>query len=152
MDFTRKDLLTIGLEESGMYAAKILGGYRDDVKKIVNIKMELDGQYIDYLKFFMVKKNGEPNTYAYNQINELLTLAQIDNLTLDGNRYIELTNIEVGILVEIEEHKGYKNLNLISFFDLETQKNAFEKYHDLEAQHIDKEFEKLEKRYEQLQK
>lgn len=147
-NFTRTDLtVDEKIEEPGSYSAKVLSAHYDDTKKMVNVKIKSDGKYIDYIKFYTVKKNGEPNTYAYNQINELLTLARIDNITLEGNKYIELTNVEVGILVDIVENEGHNNLQLISFFDLNSDQTAYELHNNLKATRLEKKIKILEAKY-----
>lgn len=148
INFTRTDLtVEEKITEAGAYAAKILGAYYDEAKKMVNMRIEWDERYIDSLRFYTVKKNGEANTFALDQINELLNLKNIDDITFEGNRCTELTDIEVGILVDITENDGHKNLQLISWFDLDSEKTAYELRNNLEATRLAKKIKFLEAKY-----
>lgn len=148
MSFKRKDLIAEErLQEAGLYEAEILGAFDVDAGTAINLKLKIDGQYIDFIRLTLKKKNGEDNDYALERLNELIILLDIDELEPFGNRYAALENRKIGILADIVENQEFRNLQLISWCDIETQQTALEFQNDLEATRIEKLFVKLEQKH-----
>jgi hypothetical protein len=146
--FKRKNIIAEErLQEAGLYEAEILGAFDVGEGKAINFKLKIDGKYTDYIRLTLKKKNGEDNNYALNQLNEFMILLDIDELELMERRNLALENRKIGILVDIVENEGYKNLQLISWCDIETQQTAYEFQNDLEATQIEKLYAKLEQKY-----
>jgi hypothetical protein len=146
--FKQKDLTADErIEEAGLHEVELSKVFDIASGAGINFKVKTDDGYIGYIRLTLKKKSGEDNDYALNQLNELMILLNIDELELTGSRYLALENRKIGILVDIAEYEGYKNLQLISWFDIESEKTAYELRKNLEATHIDKMFAKLEQKY-----
>lgn len=136
------------VKDAGAYDACILGAYDVDNGKAINFKLKLDNEYIGYLRLFLSKKDGTDNEIVLHKMRDLLDLLGIEDLQLVGNRYPELDNAEVGVLLDISDD-SYKNLQHLCWYNLETLQTAYEYLNELEPTRLEKMYAKLEKKYEQ---
>jgi len=148
MSFKQKDLTADErIEEAGLHEVELSKVFDIASGAAINFKVKTDDGHIGYIRLTLKKKSGEDNDYALNQLNELMILLNIDELELTGSRYLALENRKISILVDIVEYEGYKNLQLISFADVNTKQTARELKYNLEAARIDKLYAKLEEKY-----
>jgi hypothetical protein len=136
------------VQDAGAYGACILGAYDVDNGKAINFKLKLDNEYIGYLKLFLTKKDGTDNEFVFHKMRDLLDLLDREDLELVDNRYPQLDNAEVGVLLDISDD-SYKNLQHLCWYNLETLQTAYEYLNELEPTRLEKMYAKLEKKYEQ---
>lgn len=146
--FEKKPLHMHHVEEAGMYTAQILHANLNNEQTAVCLTVLLDDFYTEAIWIVLTTKKNEPNEYGIDLLNDLLRHFNIEKLKSKTKKLIQLENQTIGILLDLSTNDGYRNINIISFYDAETHQTAFEKDNNVDANYIDKKFNEMVAKYE----
>jgi hypothetical protein len=143
MNFKKHEPRIIKDIQDGAYDVKIDRVFMNYDKNNMRFKLKL-GNEILFLTLFMKTKIGKENSYTSAHINDLLIIFDLDEI-LDKNGYfLALDNREIGVLIKMSQYNGYKNIELIKFYDVDTGKTAYELENNLPATWLDKKIVEME--------
>ena len=134
--------------DDGAYDVEIESVFFNDKENNLNFKfvnIKESKKTVFYIPLYLNGKNDEMNPFTETQLNDLLSILGINEISDVNGRIPVLANKEIGVIVKMSKYNGYENINLVKFYDVKTGKTAYELENDLEATYLDKKIDELEK-------